>query len=171
MVETDSLQELECIEGIVEKITFRNDSNAYTVAVVRVEKEVITVVGIMPFLNEGDSASFQGSYTFHPTYGRQLSVKSFERKTPQNAAAILRYLSSGSIKGIGPSTATKIVERFGEDALEIIGNNPEQLTIIKNSIVSYCVMFIVLIGLTLLFDIVVKLIVDKGISILKRKII
>ncbi len=131
-METDTLpQEMECVEGTVERITFRNDSNAYTVAVVKAEKELLTVVGIMPFLNEGDLATFHGNFTFHPTYGKQLSVKSFERKTPQNAAAILRYLSSGAIKGIGPSTATKIVERFGEDSLEIIGNNPEQLTIIK----------------------------------------
>ena len=130
-METEVTEQLNSAEGTVEKITFRNDSNAYTVAIVKTDKELLTVVGIMPFLNEGDTAEFKGNFTLHPTYGRQLSVKSFERKTPQNAAAILRYLSSGAIKGIGPSTANRIVERFGEESLEIIGNNPEQLTIIK----------------------------------------
>jgi len=131
-VEVNEVTELgESITGTVEKITYRNDANAYTVAVVNVEKELLTVVGTMPFLNEGDLAVFQGNFTFHPTYGRQFSVKTFKRKTPQNAAAILRYLSSGAIKGVGPSTATKIVERFGEDSLDIIQNTPEQLTVIK----------------------------------------
>ena len=128
---TPIAEEYENITGTVEKITYRNDSNAYTVAVAKVDGEMITVVGAMPFLNEGDTASFSGNYTFHPTYGKQFAVKEFERKTPQNAAAILRYLSSGAIKGIGPSTAGKIVERFGEDSLEIIQYKPEQLTVIK----------------------------------------
>ena len=121
----------QTVKGTVEKITYRNDSNAYTVAVVKIDKEFLTVVGTLPFLNEGDLAEFQGKFTFHPTYGKQFAAKSFERKTPENAAAILRYLSSGALKGIGPSTATKIVERFGDESLDIIQNNPEQLTVIK----------------------------------------
>ncbi len=124
--------ENEIITATVEKITFRNDANAYTVAVVkRDNKETLTIVGIMPFLNEGDIGEFKGKFIFHPTYGRQLSVESFERKAPQNTAAILKYLSSGALKGIGPSTAAKIVERFGEDSLDIIHNKPTALTAIK----------------------------------------
>lgn len=93
--------------------------------------EKLTVVGILPFLNEGDTAEFFGSYIFHPTYGRQFKAESFERRAPQNVAAILRYLSSGAIKGIGPSTASKIVEKFGENSLDIILEQPEALATIK----------------------------------------
>ena len=127
LLERDS----ETISGTVEKITFRNEANGYTVSSVKTEKETITVVGMLPFLNEGDSADFTGKFIYHPTYGRQFSAESFERKTPQNTAAILKYLSSGALKGVGPSTAGKIVERFGEDSLEIILNRPEALTAIK----------------------------------------
>ena len=123
--------ETENITGTVQRITYKNDSNGYTVADVRVGKENITVVGTLPFLCEGDLADFFGKFIIHPTYGRQFSATAFERKIPQNAAAILRYLSAGAIKGIGPATAAKIVEKFGEDTLDIIQNNPEELTAIK----------------------------------------
>lgn len=122
---------LEKIIGTVEKITFRNESNCYTVAVLNCGSEEVVAVGILPFLNEGDTAEFVGEFTVHQTYGDQFKVESFERKAPQNSAAILRYLSSGAIKGVGPSTAGRIVERFGEDSLEIIQNDPKLLANIK----------------------------------------
>lgn len=123
--------EIEILSGSVEKITYRNEGNSYTVAEIKNETENITVVGILPFLTEGDLAVFYGKYITHPTYGRQFSADSFERKVEQNAAAILRYLSAGAIKGIGPATATKIVERFGVDTLDIIADSPKMLTTIK----------------------------------------
>ena len=85
------------ISGTVERITYRNQSNSYTVAEVKLPGETVTVVGMLPFLTEGDCAVFYGEYTVHPTYGRQFKAESFERKTPENAAAVLRYLSSGAI--------------------------------------------------------------------------
>ena len=121
----------QTVVGTVERITYKNESNCYTVASVMIGKEEITVVGILPFLNEGDTAEFTGVYTVHPSYGRQFKAESFERRAPQNTAAILRYLSSGAIRGVGPSTAGRIVERFGEDSLEVIQNRPEELSIIK----------------------------------------
>ncbi len=119
------------VKGTVEKITYKNETNGYTVAEVKSDKEFITVVGILPFLNEGDTAEFFGNFTVHSTYGQQFSATAFERKVPENAAAILRYLSAGAIKGIGPATAGKIVEKFGEDTLDIIQNNPKELTEIR----------------------------------------
>lgn len=119
------------LSGTVEKITYRNDGNGYTVAEIKTGKETVTVVGILPFLTEGDSAVFYGGYTVHASYGRQFKAESFERKTPQNAAEILRYLSSGAIKGIGPATAQRIVEKFGAEALDIIQNSPEALTSVR----------------------------------------
>ncbi len=121
----------EQISGTVEKITFQNVNNGYTVAEVKVKNEIITVVGILPFLNEGDTADFFGSFTVHQIYGSQFSANTYERKMPETVAAILRYLSSGAIKGIGPATAIKIVERFGEESLNIISENPIELTVIS----------------------------------------
>ena len=121
----------EIIEGIVDKITYKNEQNGYTVATVRNGSERITAVGIMPFLSEGENVRFNGTFTIHPSYGEQFNVKSFERMAPATAAAILRYLSSGIINGVGPGTATKIVEKFGTDSLDIIQNHPEELSIIK----------------------------------------
>ncbi len=121
----------EKIKGTIEKITYKNEQNGYTVAIVRCGTERITVVGIFPFLVEGDTAEFSGKYIVHQTYGRQFSADAFERTAPQSTAAILRYLASGIIKGVGPSTANKIVERFGEETLEIIQNHPEELALIR----------------------------------------
>ena len=101
------------LKGIVERITYRNDANGYTVATVRNGKEHTTVVGILPFVSEGETGIFSGNFIVHPTYGQQFSAHTFERTAMENTAAILRYLSSGAIKGVGPSTATKIVEKFG----------------------------------------------------------
>ena len=119
------------LSGCVEKITYRNEMNGYTVCTVKGEKEFITVVGILPFLAEGDYAEFYGSYTVHSTYGQQFAAEAFERQVPENSAAVLKYLSSGAIKGIGPSTAKKIVEKFGKESLDIIQNSPEDLCSIR----------------------------------------
>ncbi len=124
-------EDLTSISGTVQRITYKNEVNAYTVAEVKTDKETITVVGILPFLNEGDIAEFFGNFIVHATYGQQFSATSYERKAPENAAAILRYLSAGAIKGIGPATASKIVEKFGADSLDIISERPQELTAIK----------------------------------------
>ena len=122
---------METITAEVVRITFRNESNYYTVAILRSGTEEFTAVGTMPFLNEGDCADFTGDFIVHPTYGDQLRVESFERKAPQTAAAILKYLSSGAIKGVGPSTAQRIVKKFGDQSLDIIQNDPVSLANIK----------------------------------------
>lgn len=119
------------IKGIVNKITYRNDQNGYTVAVVRVGRENVTAVGTMPFLSVGESASFEGDFVIHPVFGKQFSVKKYEQKTPESTSAILKYLSSGAIKGVGQSTAIKIVQRFGNQSLNIIENHPEELSSIS----------------------------------------
>ncbi len=122
---------LELVKGTVDKITYKNDSNGYTVAVVSVSGEKLTVVGYMPFLSEGESCEFSGEFTNHQTYGLQFSVKSFTRCTPATLSAILKYLSSGILKGIGPATAQRIVEKFGTDSLDVIENHPEDLSTLR----------------------------------------
>ena len=119
------------VKGIVEKITYKNEKNGYTVAILNVGKEKLTAVGTFPFISEGESVTFYGEYIVHPTYGTQLSVTDFERNVPATSASVLRYLSSGVIKGIGPSTATKIVEKFGSETLDILQNNPIELSVIR----------------------------------------
>lgn len=123
--------QLDFLEGTVIKVTFKNSENGYTVAVLKTNSEDIIIVGELPFVDEGDVVSLYGEYVLHSTYGRQFKVSTFEKKMPTTAAAILRYLSSRTIKGVGPATAQKLVERFGDKTLDIIENNPEELTRIK----------------------------------------
>ncbi len=131
MQENEAMNSGQSITGSVERITYRNEVNSYTVAEVKTSSETVTVVGIMPFLTEGDVAEFFGKFTVHATYGQQFACEAFEKKVPENSAAILKYLSAGAIKGIGPATAVKLVERFGEETLDIIQNDPLRLTVIK----------------------------------------
>ena len=127
----DGEKQIEVLKGTVENITYQNELNSYTVCTVKSGRELVTVVGILPFLHEGEMVEFEGNYIVHQTYGQQFSVTAFTRLAPENAAAILKYLSSGIIKGVGPSTANKIVKKFGEDSLDIIKNNPQELATIK----------------------------------------
>lgn len=130
MIDAESGEKIE-LNGSVEKITYSNKQNGYTVCTVKKGREHITVVGIMPFLAVGDSVKFTGSYTVHSVYGRQFSAEMYETVAPKTVVAILRYLSSGIIKGVGPATAEHIVEKFGAYSLETIQNHPEDLALIK----------------------------------------
>lgn len=121
----------EVISGTVEKITYKNSSNAFTVIILSTIDAHICAVGSMPFINEGDAVTLEGEFVMHATYGEQFKVSKCERCAPSTASAILRYLSGGAIKGVGPATATKIVECFGDKALEIIENEPQSLTRIR----------------------------------------
>lgn len=119
----------ETIAGIVEAIVYQNEENGYTVCSLDVaDGESVTVVGTLPYVGEGDRLTVWGKWGNHNVYGRQFKAESFEKKLPTEENDILRYLASGSIKGIGPKTAQKIVEAFGGDALEVIENHPDWLT-------------------------------------------
>ncbi len=117
----------ETVKGIIRKITYQNPQNGYTVALLDTKDEEITVVGNMPFIGHGDDVVLYGNYTVHPVYGPQFKVTTVEKNMPTDAAALLRYLSTGAIKGVGPSTARKIVETFGEDTVTVLESAPEQL--------------------------------------------
>jgi len=126
----DSMQRLE---GSVERVIYTNEENGYTICDLASSEdgEIITVVGIMPMLGAGDHLCVYGQWTHNPKYGRQFSVSEYERVMPADTASILRYLASRAIKGIGPKTAQKIVEEFGEDSFDVIENHPEWLASIK----------------------------------------
>ena len=127
------MQEEQLFEmsGPVEQIVFRNEKNNYTILELNNGQELVTVVGILPFVGVGEDLRVIGTWITHPTFGRQFKVQAFERFKPQTAEAILKYLSSGAIKGIGAATARKIVDAFGENTLEILEKEPERLTSIK----------------------------------------
>ncbi|MEG1743432.1 MAG: helix-hairpin-helix domain-containing protein, partial [Clostridia bacterium] len=119
------------IEGVVENIIFSNEENGYTVCEIISENELFTIVGTMPFLVAGETVKAQGTWSLHPSFGRQFKVECFEKALPADQEAIYKYLSSGSIKGIGPVTAQRIVDRFGEDTFDVLEKNPEWLSEIR----------------------------------------
>lgn len=122
--------ELIEIEGTIEEIIYKNDSNGYTVCEVRGEKS-FTAVGYMPFINAGETIKASGRWVTHPDYGEQFKVELYEKVMPKTVDAIEKYLSSGIVKGVGPATAAKIVQRFGQATLEVIGSDPQKLSEIK----------------------------------------
>ncbi len=121
-------EELLSIEGMVEKIIYQNEENGYTVLeLLALSEEYFVLVGSMPYLCEGESISALGTWAMHPGYGRQFKVQFYEKQLPATANMILKYLSSGAIRGIGPSTAKKIVAQYGDDTLEVLEHHPEWL--------------------------------------------
>ena len=124
----DEKENLLTVLATVEHIVYQNSENGYTVCELNVDDcELLTAVGIMPYICEGETISAMGNYTVHPSFGRQFKVEYFEKKLPTTSTAILKYLSARSIKGIGPKTANAIVEKYGEDSLDVIENHPEWL--------------------------------------------
>jgi exodeoxyribonuclease V alpha subunit len=123
--------EEEKITGIVDEVTFRNEANGFTVLDLEMENELLTVVGVLPGVNAGETVTLTGTYTTHPSFGRQFKATAFSRCMPETADQIYKYLSSGVIKGIGPKRAISIVERFGEDTLRVLDKEPEKLASIK----------------------------------------
>ena len=124
------------IQGTVERITYRNEDNLYTVARINCEgrgptgrgRQIVTVVGAFPFITVGETLLMKGEWTSHPEYGRQFKVESYESVVPATAKGIEKYLGSGLIKGIGPVTAKRLVRRFGAKTLDVIEHEPERLS-------------------------------------------
>lgn len=115
------------IEGVIEEVIFRNESNGYTVAKLITSDGEITIVGFAAFINLDETYSLEGELIYHDKYGEQFSFTSINILVPSTIKGIENYLASGLIPNIGPKTAKKIVERFGVDALDIIQYNPERL--------------------------------------------
>lgn len=116
------------IEGSVEKIIYQNEENGYTVCeIFTPSDEIFTLVGNMPYLSEGETVSALGSWVNHATFGKQFKVEFYEKQLPATETAILKYLSSGAVRGIGKVTAQRIVSQFGADSFEVIEHNPQWL--------------------------------------------
>ena len=144
------------LQGEVIEIIYKNELNSYCIAVLKIDKDAIknnnqlaeqmdvdgntvevvteeetTIVGYLPFVNIGDSLKVVGKFVEHQEYGRQFKVDTFEKKMPQTTKALERYLANCGIKGIGPATAKRIVDMFGEDTLNVFKFEPEKLAQIK----------------------------------------
>lgn len=115
------------LQGIIEEVRFRNESNGYTIAKLSTSDGIVTIVGNAAIINLEESVEVEGEWIYHPTYGEQLSFTSIKTLIPSTIKGIENYLSSGLIPHIGPKTAKRIVERFGLESLDIIQYNPEKL--------------------------------------------
>ncbi len=119
----------ETIDGVVEKITYVNEENGYSVARLKVprQKQLVTVAGHLPGIAVGEGLRVEGTWANHPQYGRQFTVTRYQTASPGTPAALRRYLSSGLLKGVGPAVAEHIVNTFGLETLSILDNTPERL--------------------------------------------
>lgn len=122
---------MQDIQGIIDDIVFQNENNGYTVAKLKSKNSILTVVGNIPFAVEGQNLKLLGEWVTHPQFGQQFKVKYSEEIMPNTKIGIERYLSSGAISGIGPVTARKIVQKFGDKTLEIMDNHIERLSEIE----------------------------------------
>ena len=125
------------LTGEVTSIIYQNEVNSYTIAEMYVdeidgkEDNLITIVGYLPFVVEGDELKIVGRFVEHKEYGRQFKVDTFEKLMPQTLEALERYLGNGMIKGVGPATARKIIKTFGEDTINVIKFQPLKLAQVK----------------------------------------
>jgi exodeoxyribonuclease V alpha subunit len=128
---------MDSISGVVERITYYNEENGYTVLRLRPERSagisglnregLLTVIGNLPELSPGEHLRIEGRYETHPKHGLQFKAEVCEQVMPATVKGIERYLGSGLIKGIGPGLARRIVKVFRAKTLEIIEKAPERL--------------------------------------------
>ena len=130
----------EQIQGAIERITYFNEDNGYSVLKIRPNKHypraqardgTVTVVGVMPELMEGESAQFTGEWVNDQRYGLQFKAQQVIPITPHTEEGIVNYLSSGIVRGIGPRTAEKIYDAFGSKTIEILDNEPGRIHEVK----------------------------------------
>lgn len=117
------------LQGSVERITYYNEENGYSVIRLNVHarSDLVTVVGNLPEIQPGESLQLEGRWTVHPEYGRQFNAEWCKQVLPASVEGIKAYLGSGMIKGVGPVTARRIVQRFGVDTLRVLDEDPQRL--------------------------------------------
>ena len=119
---------MEQIRGTVKSIIYRNAENGYSVLELVDEAEhSFTAVGEMPLASIGERIEIEGSWTEHPAYGKQLKVRAYHTLAPANVTALINYLGSGLISGVGEITARQIVAMFGMDTISVLENEPDRL--------------------------------------------
>jgi exodeoxyribonuclease V alpha subunit len=119
----------ETLRGVVERVTYANEENGYSVVrlAVKGKLDLVTVVGNLADVNAGETLELEGAWTRHRKYGLQFQVQQYRTVLPATAEGIARYLGSGLVKGIGPVMAGRIVDKFGVDTLDVIEREPQRL--------------------------------------------
>ncbi|MCC7207950.1 MAG: ATP-dependent RecD-like DNA helicase [Anaerolineae bacterium] len=128
----------ETLEGTIERITYFSEESGYTVLRLKPHvstsggsgkrgPDLHTVVGVMPPLQPGESVRFTGVWVMHAEYGRQFKAESVMQIVPATVEGLRRYLGGGMIKGVGPTTAQRIIDHFGLDVIDILNNAPERV--------------------------------------------
>ena len=120
------MNELVTITGVIEYITFQNTENGYTVLDFSSDGELYTATGNAGSLYCGERVTMTGTWTVHPTFGKQFKIETCRREMPETAAEMLSYLASGIIKGVKEKTAAKIIEAFGDESFYVIEKYPER---------------------------------------------
>ena len=116
------------IDGTILNLIFQNEENGYTVLrLVTDDGEMVTVVGTIPCAAPGENLIVDGRWVSHPVHGEQVQAQRVERHMPTTEQEIFSYLSSGAVKGVGPATANRLVQRFGGDTLRVLEEEPERL--------------------------------------------
>lgn len=120
---------MDFLRCVVERVTFQNEENGFTVLKCQAKgySDLVTVVGSMPDLHVGSVLSMEGQWRVDGKYGRQFQASKWEETLPATVYGIEKYLGSGLIKGVGPKFAKRIVATFGTDTLEVIETSPERL--------------------------------------------
>jgi exodeoxyribonuclease V alpha subunit len=118
---------MEVLNGFVENIVFKSEDTGYVVCKIRSENKLISAIGTVPFIREGQNVKLTGYWTVHKQFGNQFNIQDYEELLPNSLDGIEKYLSAGIIHGIGPVTAKKIIEKFGAETLDIMENNIERL--------------------------------------------
>ena len=128
-----SPSELILLDGTVSSVIYRNEENGYTILRLEAPEagEEVTVVGTMPGISPGEGLSVHGQWTRHSTYGEQFRAEIVERRMPVGEKALLEYLASGAVKGVGAAMARRLLDAFGEDVLTVIEEAPRRLTEVK----------------------------------------
>jgi len=128
----DQEKELFEISGTIDSVIYKNEENGYTVLRLRDGNgEAVTVTGTFPYAANGESMIVTGEWTTHSVHGRQFKAEFAQRLLPTNASAIYEFLAGGAVKGIGPATASLIVNEFGDKTLDVLENAPDRLSKIK----------------------------------------
>lgn len=118
----------DILEGKIENIVYRNEENDYAVLEVLTEDErLVTAVGVIASPAEGEIVRLTGHTAYHKDFGAQFAFSSYEKSLPKEIDGIIQYLSSRTVKGVGPVTALKIVNKYGTDTFDVIENHPEWL--------------------------------------------
>lgn len=120
---------LESLDGVVDKITYINEENGYTVGRLKVprQKQPVTIAGHLPAINVGEGLRVEGHWVHHAQYGRQFQVMRYQSAAPGTVAALKKYLGSGLLKGVGPVIAEHLVNTFGLDTLQVLESTPQRL--------------------------------------------